>query len=263
MKNLSLLALIFLASVSNLSCQSWKKWNMYSIEDDKKLGLSVSQEIASKPNEYPLLPEQGNEEVYRFIRGIKDNILNSGRVKNKKNFAWEVKIIKDDKVLNAFCTPGGYIYVYTGLIKYLDTEDQLAGVLGHEIAHADMRHSTRQLTKVMPLAVVGEVLAGNNKNKAAIANITTTLASLSFSRDHEKEADKYSVYYLCNGGYDGAGAAGFFKKIKGKNSTPQFLSTHPDPGNRVKAIEEQAAKLHCSDYSDKPQTNYQRIKSLL
>jgi len=66
--------------------------------------------------------------------------------KHKDDFAWQVKIIDDPETLNAFATPGGYIYVYTGLIKFLDTEDQLAGVMGHEIAHADLRHSTRQMT---------------------------------------------------------------------------------------------------------------------
>ncbi len=263
MKNLYFIAALLFLTVSNISCQSWKKFNMYSIDDDKKLGLSVSKEIAANPAQYPILPEQGNEEVYKFIRGLKDDILNSGRVKNKNVFAWEVKIIKDDKTLNAFCTPGGYIYVYTGLIKFLDHEDQLAGVMGHEIAHADMRHSTRQLTKIMPLAVVGEVLSAGSKSKQAIKDVTTSLIALSFSRDHEREADKYSVFYLCNGGHNAAGAAGFFKKIKGKGgSTPIFMSTHPDPGNRVKDIEDLAKKLNCSPY-DNGSTNYQRIKSLL
>lgn len=263
MKNLSFAGLLIFLSISNSSCQSWKKFNLYSIDDDKKLGLSVSKEIAANPAQYPLLPEQGNEEVYKFVRALKDDILNSGRVKNKNVFAWEVKIIKDDKTMNAFCTPGGYIYVYTGLIKYLDNEDELAGVMGHEIAHADMRHSTRQLTKIMPLAVIGEVLSAGNKNKQAIKDLTTSLIALSFSRDSEREADKYSVFYLCNSGHNAAGSAGFFKKIKGKGSPPVFMSTHPDPGNRVKDIEELAKKLNCSTYSENSTANYQKIKSLL
>ena len=59
----------------------------------------------------------------------------------------DLRIIHDDSTLNAFCTPGGYIYIYTGILKFLDSEDEFAGVLGHEIAHADLRHSTRQMTK--------------------------------------------------------------------------------------------------------------------
>lgn len=262
MKNLYFIVAIALCSISSISCQSWKKFNMYSIDDDRKLGLSVSKEIASKPNEFPILPEKGNEEVYQFVRGIKDAILNSGRVKNRSAFAWEVKIIKDDKTLNAFCTPGGYIYVYTGLIKYLDHEDQLAGVMGHEIAHADNRHSTRQLSKIMPFAVIGEVITAGNQNQQAISNVLNSLIGLKFSRDNETEADRYSVFYLCNGGYNAAGAAGFFRKIKGKASQPEFMSTHPDPGNRIQVIDELAKKLRCNT-QETSTDKYQRIKSLL
>ena len=70
------------------------------------------------------------------------------------------RLIDDDKTLNAFCTPGGFIYVYTGLIKFLDSEDQLAGVMGHEIAHAALRHSTRQMTKVYGVQTLLQVATG-------------------------------------------------------------------------------------------------------
>lgn len=254
---------ICLLSLSNINCQNWwKKLNVYSIEDDKKMGLAVSQEIASKPSEYPLLPEQGHEEVYSFVRGITQSILNSGRVKNKSAFKWEVKIIKDDKTLNAFCTPGGYIYVYTGIIKYLERTDELAGVLGHEIAHADNRHSTQQLTKAVGAATIAQVLSGNNKTAQTGSQLLVGLLGLQFSRDNEREADKFSVIYLCNGGYSADGAASFFKKIGSKGSPPEFLSTHPDPGNRVKDIEALNNKLHCASNSG-PDTKYARIKSLL
>ena len=73
-------------------------------------------------------------------------MMDDEHVADFSDFDWELKIIHDDETLNAFCAPGGYIYVYTGLIKFLAHEDNLAGVIGHEIAHADLRHSTQQLT---------------------------------------------------------------------------------------------------------------------
>ena len=85
--------------------------NIFPVEKDKELGLQVSQQIESDTKQFPILPEQGNEEIYKYIRDIRDKILNSGEVKYKEEFAWQVKIIDDAETLNAFATPGGYIYV--------------------------------------------------------------------------------------------------------------------------------------------------------
>src|SRR4051812_6891061 len=106
------------------ACDKDGSINVFSLEDDKKLGDQVSQQIAADPTTYPLLPETGrnglNEKAYQHLRRITSTILNSGQVEHQKDFVWQTKIVVNDTVQNAFCTPGGYIYVYTGLIKYLD-----------------------------------------------------------------------------------------------------------------------------------------------
>ncbi len=247
-------------------CSSIKKtvndFNVFSIQDDLQLGKQVSQQIANDPKQFPVLPERGNEEAYRYIRSLTNKILNSGKVAYRNQFAWEVKIIQDDETLNAFCTPGGYIYVYTGLIKFLDSEDQLAGVMGHEIAHAALRHSTRQMTKVYGLDAVRLILTGN-QNAGTLEQIAIGLASLKFSRAHETEADEHSVKYLCPTDYNASGAAAFFHKIQGKGGTPpQFLSTHPDPGDRTLAIRGRAQKMQCPGRATNAPA-YQRIKKIL
>lgn len=244
---------------------------MPDISEDAKLGQQVSQEIANNPKQFPVLSESGNGEAYSYIRGITNKILNSGAVENSKAFPWTVKIIKDDKTLNAFCTPGGYIYVYTGLIKYLDSEDQLAGVMGHEIAHADKRHSMRQLVKsygVQALLGIGTSVATSGKSQGAqqtantLAQVASAVVGLSFSREHETEADNASVRYLCSTNYNAAGAAAFFEKLGNAGSPPEFLSTHPNPANRVQNIHAQADKAGCKG-NLKNESQYQRIKRLL
>ena len=153
---------------------------------------------------------------------------------DKTEFPWRIRIIKDDSTLNAFCAPGGYIYIYTGILKYLEAEDQLAGVLGHEMGHADLRHSTRQLTKMYGVQTLIGLIAGDRE---LVRQVTSSLIGLSFSRTHEKEADECSVRYLCPTHYNSDAGALFFEKISkdGGASPPQILSTHPDPGNRVEA----------------------------
>ena len=236
-------------------------FNLFTPEQDIELGKEVSKQIESDPQQFPLLPEQGNEEVYRYIRKITSKILNSGQVKYKDTFAWEVKIIKDDETLNAFCTPGGYIYVYTGLIKYLDSEDQLAGVMAHEIAHADLRHSTRQMTKTYGLAALVSIVTGKSE-PGLIEQIALGLVSLKFSRSHETESDLNSVKYLCPTDYRADGAAGFFKKIESSSGTPEFLSTHPSPSNRIENIEARAQEMGCKG-TNTYQSEYSRIKRML
>ncbi len=237
--------------------------NAFTVADDKKLGDQVAAEIASKPADFPILPEQGNQEIYAYVRGLTSTILNSGKVKYKNEFPWVVKIVKDDKTLNAFCTPGGYIYLYTGLIKYLDSEDQLMGVLGHEIAHADERHSTEQLTKQYGIAFLADALLGNKSALEQIGQaVVGGLAGLSFSRANESEADNRSVEYLCGTSTNAAGAAGFFKKMNGEKQPPEFLSTHPNPTNRVNNIEKKAKSLNCA--GSKTNTSvYKQKKALL
>lgn len=236
-------------------------FNLFTPEQDMELGKQVEQEIASDPKQFPILPEKGNEQVYNYIRGITRKILNTGKVSYSDKFAWEVKIINNNETLNAFCTPGGYIYVYTGIIKYLDSEDQLAGVMGHEMAHAALRHSTRQMTKLYGISALTSILTGKAE-PGLLEQIALGLISLKFSRTHETEADEHSVIYLCGTDYRADGAAGFFKKIESGSNPPEFLSTHPNPGNRIEDIQAKAKSLGCTGNKTN-QSEYDRIKKLL
>lgn len=235
-----------------LSCDAIKKndlsVNLFPISQDKELGAQVKAEIASNPSQYPILDRNKHSEAYKHLDRIMWNILSSGKVKYRNEFAWEAYIIEDDNTLNAFCTPGGYIYVYTGLIKYLDNESDLAGVMGHEVAHADLRHSTRQLTKLYGVDILSSVALGENSG-TSIAEIAKGLVSLKFSRTHESEADAESVSYLCPTQYHADGAASFFQKLldsQQAGSTPEFMSTHPSPANRVADIKAETATKSCS-----------------
>lgn len=217
--------------------------NFFSIEDDEGLGARFNEEMLNDPSSYPMLDEKEYPEVYSRLNRIVQKILKSDDIYHREEFAWEVHVLQDDTMLNAFCTPGGYIYVYTGLLRYLDSEDQLAGVLGHEMAHADLRHSTEQMTKNTGLKIVLHLLFGDG---SVLGDMAGGIAGLSFSRSDETEADLQSVRYLYDTDYDPRGVARFFEKMEQKGETlgPMvFLSTHPNPENRVKRIMEEWKKL--------------------
>lgn len=228
---------------------------LFSLEDDKEMGAQVDAEIESNPAEYPILSRSSNQQAYAYLEAMKEDILNSGEVKYKDEFVWELHIIDDDNTLNAFATPGGYIYVYTGLIHYLDNAASLAGVMGHEIGHADGRHSSKQMQKQYGVATLLQVVTGGEPG--AIAQLAANLLSLSFSRSDETDADTRSVKYLCPTDFSANGASYFFQKIEdeGGSQTPQFLSTHPNPDNRIQNINTQASELSCGTNNDDPMVN--------
>ncbi|MCF8367576.1 MAG: M48 family metalloprotease [Bacteroidales bacterium] len=237
MKKLSFALLIIIALSACSKKNDDTTINIFSINDDIELGNQLKAEIENNPSTYPLLNENAYPEAYYHLNRIRDSILNYGELKYADRFDWHIDIIQNDSVLNAFCAPGGYICVYTGIMKYLDNEAQLAGVMGHEMAHADRRHSTDQLTKAYGLQLLLSIVLGNNPNQLAeiAASLAAGVATLAFSRDAEYEADEYSVKYLYGSSYDARGVAGFFEKI-GQAPVPEFLSTHPSPDNRVEEI---------------------------
>lgn len=237
---------------------------LFPVQQDIALGEQVAKQTDSTYRaKGQLLERASNRRAYTLLDGVVNRVLDNGNLKYRKQFPWDVQIIKDDATQNAFATPGGHIYVFSGLIKFLDDENQLAGVLGHEIAHADRRHSIQQLQNQYGLSLLLSIVAG--KNPGQLAQIAAGLGQLRFSRSFETEADKYSTIYL-NGTryYSCDGAAGFFIKAEkqGSSGTPEFLSTHPNPGARVTNIQKNAQQLGCrgKTVSNK---NFEELKRLL
>ena len=213
-------------------------FNLFTDQDDVQLGQQVDQEIRSNPQEYPIL--QGRPDVKAFVKNIGDQILNSDDIKKREVYAYEYEIIHDDNTVNAFCTPGGYIYVYTGLLKFVENEATLAGVMAHEIAHAEQRHATERMTKAYGLQIVLSLALGENPSiiEQMVAEIGAGLGLLANSRTDESEADEYSFRYLQDTQYYPGGIRYFFEKIiqqqgSSGNILTELLSTHPDPDERI------------------------------
>lgn len=245
-----------------LSCSDGD-FNIFSIEDDKMLGLQLRDEILANPQEYPVIDRASNPSAYTYLEDIVDEILGSDEIIYKDEFAWEIYLIKDDSTLNAFAAPGGYIFVYSGLIKFLDEKDDFVGVLGHEIAHADKRHSTDQLTDQYGIATLLQFITGDDQG--TLSQILSSLVTLKFSRSAEAEADMFSVAYLCDTKYAANGAASFFEKLlqEGAAQQPEFLSTHPNPDNRVEAINAEATERGCDQTFDSDDEAWQAFQQSL
>jgi predicted Zn-dependent protease len=264
MKNIITITVIFILVIVFTTCRDDKSLNVFTVNQDIEFGMALDEEIGNNPSEYPVLSETNYPVAYQHIRRIRDKILASGELKYADRFTWEVKIIDAD-VLNAFAGPGGYMYFYSGLIKFLDDESQFAGVMAHEMAHADRRHSTDNLTRQYGISIMLGILVGDNPGQLAeiAAGWANGLSSLAFSRANEYEADEYAVKYLRNTDYSPCSLGDFFIKMEAQvGSTqrpPVFLSTHPSPEDRLTKINENCA----GSFGELFVTRYQEFQSSL
>lgn len=247
--------------------------NLFSEDDDIKLGKEIDDEIKAHPNEYPML--QGHQDIKDYVNGLGKYILGtSPKIEYKNVFPYNFQVI-NDTIVNAFCTPGGYIYVYTGLMKFLDNEAALAGVVAHEIAHAERRHMTQRLTSYYGVSLIFSIVLGNNPNSVAeiVANLFAGLGFLANSRSDEEEADNYSIKYLSTSKYYPGAITFFFDKIseeqRRKGDTPggldRLLSTHPLPQDRIDNVKIQLKNLKIKPDPTKGlyTEEYQQVKSKL
>lgn len=163
-----------------------------------------------------------------------------------KNFAWEFNLVKDQQ-LNAFCMPGGKIVVYEGLLGIVSSDDELAVVVGHEVAHAVAKHSNERMSQQL-MAQYGAAILGQavSNRSTAVQQLATSVygigaqygVMLPFSRKHESEADYMGLVFMTMAGYNPDVAVGFWQKMSagGSGSVPQFMSTHPSDATRIAEI---------------------------
>jgi predicted Zn-dependent protease len=159
---------------------------------------------------------------------------------------WEFVVFDAPETVNAFALPGGKVGVYTGLLKLAETDDELAVVIGHEIAHVTARHGSERMSKGLAAAVLGaalEVATEESRNRDLILTaygIGAGGTMLKFSRDNESEADFIGIRYAAKAGYDPHAAIDFWRKMAREEKgarLPAFLSTHPTDTKRIADLE--------------------------
>jgi Zn-dependent protease with chaperone function len=225
-------------------------WNLFSKEQDVQLGQEASREIEKQVQ---LLTDP---EVNQYVQRI-GKLLASQPQADKYPYTFKVVV---DKSINAFALPGGPTYLHTGLISAAENEGQIAGVMAHEIAHVALRHGTNQVTKAnfiqLPALLAGAVVGGRGiTGQLAQLGVGFGAGSLllKFSRGAESDADLLGARLMSQSGYNPIEMARFFEKLEaetGKGSAlTQFLSDHPNPGNRVKAVEAEIRLMPRRDYN--------------
>lgn len=220
--------------------------------EDQRVALSAQEEIALGEQAAPQLiqqyggldPDPADQATVDRIGQMLVRHLEAGLVQqNRRNpYPFEFHLLKDDRTINAFALPGGQVFITSALFDRLETEGQLAGVLGHEVGHVVMRHSAQQLAKsklTQGLGAAAGVAAGD-VDSARMAQAVGQMINMKYGRDHELESDKLGVELMVEAGYDPRSMLGVMDILAeaGGGGTPEFLSTHPKPDNRKEYIED-------------------------
>ncbi|PWG06172.1 M48 family metalloprotease [Polaribacter aquimarinus] len=206
------------------------------------ISLSTQQEIAIGLKQAPMMAQQHgglypNQQLQDFVDRVGKKLVDN-TVAKKSGYRYEFHLLKDERTINAFALPGGQIFITYALFSKLKNEDQLAGVLGHEIGHVLGKHSNERITDAnfWKLLTMG---ASVGADLGELANGIGQQTLLKNGRGDELESDELGVKLMINAGYNPESLIGVMQILKaaaGPNRIPEFQSTHPDPENRIAKI---------------------------
>ncbi len=231
-------------------------FNVISLEEEKQLGDQFAREVEKQQRVV------NDPQVQAYIDRLGNRLLTGVR---SREFDYTFKVVKDDSV-NAFAVPGGHVYVHTGLMKAAQNETELAAVVAHELNHGVARHGTQQLTQQYGLALVTQLVLGQNQN--LLAQLAASLfghgAAMTYSRGMENQADYLAVETMYRAGYDPRGMLAFFRKLdtiskRSPGSLEQFFSSHPLTSDRIQRVQAEIAKLPPRAFKD-DSGEFNRIK---
>ncbi len=225
--------------------------NPYNPDKDVQLGREAAAEVERQ------LPLINDHEVEEYVAGVGRRLVSAiPREFQNPAFRYSLKVV-DARDINAFALPGGFSYVNRGLIEAAQNEGELAGVIAHEFSHVALRHGTAQVAKAQKYSILGALgqVAGAVIGGAAGGAVSqgsqlgVGAYFLRFSREYEKEADILGSHIMANAGYDPRDLANMFRTIERQSGSggPQWLSSHPNPGNRYEYITREAEMLNVSD----------------
>jgi predicted Zn-dependent protease len=208
--------------------------------------MSEAQEIQlGQELDVQVKQQMGVYQDAELQRYVSDVGMRLARASERPNLPWEFTVV-DEQAVNAFALPGGKIYITRGILPYLHNEEQLAGVLGHEIGHVTARHSAQQYTKATSAGIgltLLSIFVPEARPLQGVAETALGVLFLKHGRDDELQADRLGAQYTAKTGWDPRGVAGMLRTLDrldaaagSSRGVPNWLSTHPDPGDRVERV---------------------------
>ena len=240
--------------------------NKYKVQDDVKLGVDASRQVEQQ---FPIL---NDGMVDNYVEDVGARLVGAIPAEFRHNeFRYEFDVV-NARDINAFALPGGPMYVNRGMIEAAKNEGEMAGVMAHEIAHVALRHATAQATKQgswkNQLGMIGMILGGavvGGQTGAQLGMLGAQAWMTKYSREYETQADVLGARIMADAGYDPRDLANMFRTIaqEGSGRGPEWLSSHPDPGNRFQNINREAQYLRVSSNPIKVTREFSRVQERL
>jgi predicted Zn-dependent protease len=234
--------LLVLLSGSLAACSSQTAAELLiSAEQENMLGAQLKTQLEMGAEGMAPIKYLQDPELRNYILGLANKVVALGKT-DRPEFTWAVEVIDDPNTVNAFATPGGYLYVYTGLLRAAENEAEVIGVMGHEVGHQLARHFARRLVQTYTLQAILSVALGENPNLLAELGATVLAQGylLSHSREAETESDEIGARLTSRAGYDPNGLVSFFAKLEAiQGQTPsvlKYLMGHPPPSDRSQHV---------------------------
>lgn len=209
------------------------------------VGINENQEIAIGLQSAPQMIQQygglnPNIELQELVRGVGNTIVSLSDA-GTTPYEFDFHLLADNQTLNAFALPGGQVFVTSALFNQLETEDQLAGVIGHEIGHVIARHGAERIAKQeLSNGLTGAaVIASGDYKTAAAAQMISNLVNMSYGRDQELQSDRLGVRFMIQAGYNPQGLIDVMEVLERASNGQkknEFLSTHPSYDHRLETI---------------------------
>ncbi|MCA9994978.1 MAG: M48 family metalloprotease [Anaerolineales bacterium] len=245
-----LIVAVIMIAFALISYYSSKEYNPVTGED-QYIALTPHQEIAMGLQAVPEMTAQyggayADPQYQQYLDDVGFRIVNSSAARDTE-WQFEFTLLADPQTINAFALPGGPVFITKALFDRLETEGQLAGVLGHEIGHVVARHSAQRIAKAnLTEGITGAVVvASGDERTAQMAVMVGQMINMKYGREDELQSDMLGVQFMVDAGYDPRSLIGVMKILEETSggSPPEFMSTHPNPGNRAARIEEAIQQL--------------------
>lgn len=215
------------------------------------VAMSTQQEVALGLRSAPMMAEQYGGDLHDrtvapYVQGVGQRLVLRSLAKDSP-YRFQFHVLRDLRTLNAFALPGGQIFITLALLAKMQTEAQLAGVLGHEIGHVIARHGAQHLAKqqlgqsLVQAVGIGASGDGNDRTAMRLAQAGNQLINMKFGRQDELESDRYGYQIMIAAGYNPSGIVELMRILAASGDggrKPAFMSTHPDPGNREALLEQ-------------------------
>jgi beta-barrel assembly-enhancing protease len=242
-----LIIALVIAAVSFFSYLGTRSTNPVTGET-QYVDMTPEQEVAMGLQAAPQMAQQygglyPNQQAQAFVKRVGQTVVASS-VASQTPYKFDFHLLADQQTVNAFALPGGQIFITAALLDRLESEGQLAGILGHEIGHVVGRHGSEHLAKQkLTQGLIGAVGVGaGDYNSARMAQMVGQMINMQHGRSDELESDKLGVKFMADAGYDPRALMRVMEILEeargGASSQPEFMSTHPNPGNRIARIEE-------------------------